>query len=109
MLYHFISLFEVSLLLFILSLILAASAEKNGQKSFLQHRWLVRLGDASYGLYMYQYGVCLFFLAVLAFFGLKDHSWMVAASLLSFFVCVVVSLLSFRYFEMPARRWISNL
>lgn len=107
--FHFVSVFEIALLFFIVSLCLAVAAEKNGRTSFLQHPWLVALGDASYGIYMYQYGVSLFFLAVMALLGWSSAGSMFLFASLSLLLCLFVALLSYRYFEMPARRWISNL
>lgn len=106
---HFYSVFEIILALFSLSILFAAAAEKNGHTSFLQSRWLVALGDASYGIYMLHYGVSFFLIALMMTFKIFAAPYTYAGFALSVFVSIGAALLSYRYFEMPARRWISNL
>jgi peptidoglycan/LPS O-acetylase OafA/YrhL len=61
-------------------------------------RWLVNLGNASYALYLIHTPI----LALFLHFGLVTRAFYPAYLA----VCVGLSLLSFRYFETPARLWL---
>ena len=65
---------------------------------WLCSRWLVALGNASYALYLIHMPILSLFLQ----FHLVTHAfYLVYLSL-----CVGLSLLSFRFFETPARLWL---
>lgn len=77
----------------------AFSGSKGWPVRLLSVRWLVVLGEASFGLYLFQFPVLHLFQAI----G-WDKSPMFYPLYLA--VSVGVSLLSFYYFETPMRKWI---
>jgi peptidoglycan/LPS O-acetylase OafA/YrhL len=73
-------------------------------------RWLARqdtlilLGEASFSLYMWHHMVL-----TLGNLYLPKNMWAPAAAFLAMGTSIVVSVVSFRYFETPARRIVSKL
>lgn len=61
--------------------------------------WLVVLGEASYGLYLIHFPINKYWEKV----GLSEHLWLYPVYL---GMAVGISVLSFYYFETPARQWI---
>jgi peptidoglycan/LPS O-acetylase OafA/YrhL len=68
---------------------------------WLCSRWLIALGNASYALYLIHMPILSLFLQ----FHLVTHVFY----LVYLALCVGLSLLSFRYFETPARLWLLEL
>jgi peptidoglycan/LPS O-acetylase OafA/YrhL len=75
----------------------ALSAAPTVVSRWLSARWLVLLGEASYGLYLIHFPVLFLFL----------HFHWTAPLLYPLYLalCIMVSVLSIRYFETPARNW----
>jgi peptidoglycan/LPS O-acetylase OafA/YrhL len=100
---------ELALACFALTVLLAAAAEQNGARSRLQHPRWVHLGDASYSLYMWHMPLKVGVFAVMGkLFGLGLAPMWTAAAL-SYALSLAVALLCYRWFEMPARRWLVGL
>lgn len=72
----------------------------------MEHKPLVFLGEASYGIYILQYPVFFFVNYALVSVGLYDHA---AIFYISFAVLILVSSLSYKYFETPLRVRIRNI
>jgi peptidoglycan/LPS O-acetylase OafA/YrhL len=66
---------------------------------WLESKWLVVLGEASYGLYLIQLPVAHLFTKL----GLTGSAWNYPLYLSA---CIGLSVASFYYFETPARKWI---
>ena len=60
-------------------------------------RWLVNLGNAGYALYLIHMPILFLF---------QHFRWVTQAFFRLLALCVVLSLLSFHYFETPARFWL---
>ena len=64
----------------------------------LRHRWLLVLGESSFMLYMVQY--------LLARYVLRWTGWAHGNFLISVPLALLLSVLLWRWFEQPARRWL---
>ncbi len=64
------------------------------------HRWLVLLGEASYALYLLHVIVAVWFYQYLHIAPTR------VAYLLYLTIAVAVSIVSYKYFEVPARQWV---
>jgi peptidoglycan/LPS O-acetylase OafA/YrhL len=100
---------ELTLLCFAATVLLAAAAEHNGRTSRLQQPCWVRLGDASYSLYMWHMPLKVGVFAVTAKLFGAGPGPMWAAAGLSYTLSLMVALLCHRWFEMPVRRWLVGL
>lgn len=84
-----------------------AARAGNAAGSVLSHAWLVRLGDASYGLYILQAPLAGWFLFATKPF-VADWKTRPALVLLFFVLVTTASLLSFTFIETPCRRWLQQ-
>jgi peptidoglycan/LPS O-acetylase OafA/YrhL len=84
------------------SLLLALAAGPTLLSRLLARRWLVRLGEASYSLYLIHWLP----LAILLRFAEQGHRPPPVLSLLALAGVVLVSLASHTFIEQPARRWV---
>jgi peptidoglycan/LPS O-acetylase OafA/YrhL len=66
---------------------------------WLSQRWLVVLGEASFGLY-------LLHAVVLHWYRGIDGKMTVEQFVVYLFLCIGLSVLSFYYFETPLRKWV---
>ena len=89
---------------FFLIIILTLASDTTRLSKALSHPWLVRLGDASYALYILH--VPLRWL--LERFLISIHTTMTYGFMFSFYVpaVVIISILVFVYIERPARDWL---
>lgn len=95
----------VTISLFAAVIYFAARRAGNAVGSVLSHPWLVRLGDASYGLYLLQAPLADWFLFATRPF-VADWKTRPALVLLFFAVVTIVSLLAFTFIETPCRHWL---
>lgn len=81
--------------------ILIFSSAKYPLTSILNSSWMVLLGEASYGLYLFHIPVFHLWIAL---------HWDRTQALYPVYlaVCILVSLFSFKYFETPMRLWLMN-
>jgi peptidoglycan/LPS O-acetylase OafA/YrhL len=100
---------ELTLICFAMVVLFAAMAEQNGAASRLQHPRWVRLGDASYSLYMWHMPLKVGVFAVMAKLFGTSLAPMWGAAILSFALSLAVALVCYRWFEMPVRRWLVGL
>lgn len=84
------------------------AAQLHRDTSVLAHRWFVHLGDASYGIYMLHTPVIFACLALVRAFGLTSMGQLIAVAFAGLAFTTALALASFRWFESPARRWISG-
>ena len=102
---HFDARDEWALIAFAFVVLLAAAAEQNGEKSVLQKRGFVLLGDASYALYMWHMPIKFGVFAVIGkIFGTSLPPMWVAA-ILSYTIAVFVALVCYRIFEIPIKNY----
>ena len=94
--------------LFPLVIALFAAAERSGVESRLGRGIWLRLGDASYGVYLLHTGVILVSLLALRQLGLDSPLKMLALALAGTAATTGLAMLSFRWFENPARRWLGG-
>ena len=80
-------------------IILAAASGNSAINSVFGSRWLVQLGEASFALYLLHMPLSYPFRTVI-----QTHQ--VAGPFVYLLTCILLSLLSFKYVEVPARRWI---
>jgi peptidoglycan/LPS O-acetylase OafA/YrhL len=91
-------------------LVIAAAAQLDlgGAPSFLRHRWMVRLGEWSYALYLVHATVIY---ALIELIGARtsvtyvNAAWLAAVSV----VCTGVSAALYRFFEHPIEAWLRGL
>jgi len=85
--------------------LVAAMLEPRGRTLWLaRSRWL---GDASYGIYLWHFPVQLMLLLAVPGLATNHQLARSPAFLVAFLMSVVaIALVSFRYFESPARRWL---
>jgi peptidoglycan/LPS O-acetylase OafA/YrhL len=82
----------------IAGVIWALSAAPTAVSRWLSARWLVTLGEASYGLYLIHFPLLILFLSF-HWTGSLVYPLYLA-------LCIGVSVLSFHYFETPTRKWL---
>ncbi|MFM9975397.1 MAG: acyltransferase family protein [Beijerinckiaceae bacterium] len=100
---------EWALAAFALVVVLAAASEQNGAKSRLQTPRFVQLGDASYALYMWHMPIKVGIFAIMGkVFGTALLP-MWSAAIISFATALMVALVCYRIFELPARRFLLDL
>jgi peptidoglycan/LPS O-acetylase OafA/YrhL len=94
-------------------LVWALSRENTGVSRWLSTKWLVILGDASYGLYLIHLPMLHlarpFLLHLLV--GVTSHQFRtryIVSFLIYLGLCIVLSIASFYWIESPARKWISR-
>ncbi|WP_122818803.1 acyltransferase family protein [Nocardioides pantholopis] len=84
----------------LLLIVAAASADRAGCRSWLRTPWLVRLGEASFALYMVHYLLLLMWVELV---GSSSDAWRgLAAVCMSCIVSIGVSVAAYRWFERPA-------
>jgi peptidoglycan/LPS O-acetylase OafA/YrhL len=94
-------------------LVWALSRENTAVSRLLSTKWLVILGDASYGLYLIHLPVLHLAQPLLLHLhaGVTFHQFR-ARYIISFLtylgLCIVLSIASFYWIESPARRWIAR-
>ncbi|MBU2582948.1 MAG: acyltransferase [Alphaproteobacteria bacterium] len=100
---------EIIIGAFAVAILLTALAETRGGVGPRFGLVMKSLGDASYGLYMLHTLVGLFIFKA----AMPKIEWLgenqLAAALLAFVLSLMAALLSYRLFEVPARRWINSL
>jgi peptidoglycan/LPS O-acetylase OafA/YrhL len=66
-------------------------------------KWPSKLGVITYGLYCLHFIVISYTIAATKLFSFNDHVWQVVffETILSFMITIVVSLISYRFFEAP--------
>jgi peptidoglycan/LPS O-acetylase OafA/YrhL len=94
-------------------LVWALSQENTGVSRLLSTKWLVILGDASYGLYLIHLPVLHLALPLLQhqLAGVTSHQFRIRyiISFLTYLgLCIVLSIASFYWIESPARKWIAR-
>lgn len=105
----FVPLRVVTIGLLALVVLLAAIAERGNAPSFVSSRLFGRLGDASYAIYMIHGVPAIPIVFVLRKFGALGTPLAAGAALATYFAVLIAACLIYRYFETPARRWISSL
>lgn len=90
----------VSLIVFVFAL------QRGCISKLLRNRVLVYLGEISFGVYMFHFLVLDVFIRVVARMGLKLSASLSFAIVL--LITLLVSSLSFHYFEKPANRWVKK-
>lgn len=96
----------VALLPLVIGLI--ALAERSGAPSALGRGVWLKLGEASYGVYMLHTFVALCCLAMMRHFGLTTPLGMVFIALVGVVGSTVAALISFRHFENPLRIYLGG-
>ena len=94
--------------LFPLLVATTTAAQLKENSSVLAHRWFVHLGDASYGIYMLHTPVIFICLALVRALGLTSAGQLIAVACAGLAVTTALAMASYRWFETPARRWISG-
>jgi peptidoglycan/LPS O-acetylase OafA/YrhL len=94
-------------------LVWALSRENTGVSRWLSTKWLVILGDASYGLYLIHLPVLHLARPLLLHLvaGVSSHQFRtryVVSFLIYLGLCIVLSIASFYWIESPARKWIAR-
>jgi peptidoglycan/LPS O-acetylase OafA/YrhL len=66
-------------------------------------KWPSKLGVITYGLYCLHFIVISYTIAATKLFSFNDHVWQVVffETILSLMITIVVSLISYRFFEAP--------
>lgn len=100
---------EPILIGFALILFCAANAELAGAPTVLATPIFARLGDASFAIYLLHRVLNIPFVFLARKFGLLGTAAAPAVALGTYLLCVGLSLLCFKYFETPARRYIGDL
>ena len=99
---------ELVLPLFCLLVASVALADLGGEASMLKSRILARLGDSSYALYMCHVLVSVPFLLAARHLQLLAPPWSFAFAAASYGTAIALSLLSYSFFELPVRRWLTK-
>jgi peptidoglycan/LPS O-acetylase OafA/YrhL len=94
-------------------LVWALSRENTGVSRGLSTKWLVILGDASYGLYLIHLPVLHLARPLLLHLltGVTSHQFRtryIVSFLIYLGLCIVLSIASFYWIESPARKWIAR-
>lgn len=97
---------ELVLPIFCSLIVFAALADAGGVPSVMKSRALLVLGESSYALYMLHVLVSVPLLIAARRLHLIETPWTFAFAFASFGIAIVLSLLSYRYFERPIRSWI---
>jgi peptidoglycan/LPS O-acetylase OafA/YrhL len=100
---------SVVIALFPILVTVTAAAQMRSSDTVLSHPFLVHLGDASYGVYMLHTPVIFACLALVRRLGLTSGGQLIAVAIFGLIVTTGLALVSFRWFETPARRWISGI
>ena len=87
---------------------LIAMAERGGEQTLLARPICATLGDASYGVYMLHSMVQIASLVVLRKLGLSTIPELIALAIAGTIVATLLAIVSYRWFEMPARKWLSR-
>ncbi|MBY6241150.1 acyltransferase [Methylosinus sp. Sm6] len=100
---------ELLLPVFCSLIALAALADAGGAPTLMKSRVLLALGASSYALYMSHVLVSVPLLIVARRLHLIETPWTFAFAFASFGITIVLSLLSYRYFERPMRSWMMRV
>ncbi len=95
---------ELVLIVFALLIVAAALADRGGAPTILKGELLSSLGKSSYGLYMLHVLLSLPILFFLRRLQLIDTGWSLIAACATYIIAIVLSLVSYRFFETPMRR-----
>lgn len=87
---------------------LIALAERGGDDTILARPAFAALGDASYGLYMLHSMVQIASLVLVRKFGLTSIPELIAVAIAGTVAATLLAIASYRWFEMPARTWLSK-
>ena len=85
-----------------------AITERGGRRTFLQHRYCVMLGDASYAVYLLHTMFQVATLMLARKLGFTQWPELIALALAGTVIIVTVSIFCYRWFEAPARRLLSR-
>ena len=99
---------EFVLVLFAFLIMSAALADQGGAPSIMKGRLLSSLGQSSYGLYMLHVLLSLPVLLMLRRLHLIDTYWSLIAALMVYVAAIMLSLASYRFFEIPIRKWLTG-
>ena len=94
--------------LFPIAVGLIAATERGGARSRLANAFCGHMGDASYGIYLLHMFVQIAAVQVVRKFGLTSPVELVVMSFVVLIVATLLAMASYRWFEMPARRWMSR-
>lgn len=100
---------ELVLPVFCSLIVFAALADAGKVPSVMKNRVLLVLGESSYALYMSHVLVSVPLLVAARRLHLIETPWTFAFAFASFGITIVLSLLSYRYFERPMRSWITRV
>lgn len=93
---------------FVFAIGVLAIVERGGEKSILQHRFCVMLGDASYAVYLLHTMFQVATLALARKLGITSGAGLIVLATLGTLLIVTCSVLCYRLFENPARRYLSR-
>jgi peptidoglycan/LPS O-acetylase OafA/YrhL len=99
----------VTIGLLALLVLLAAIAERGNTPSFVSSRLFGRLGDASYAIYMIHGIPAIPLVFVLRKLGALGTPLAAGVAIGTYVAVLIAACLIYRYFETPARRWLSSL
>ncbi len=91
---------------FMALMILVFAFSKGGVSSFLSRKYFVLLGELSFAFYMFHNLVLMYMKQSGALF-FKTHQ--VSGGFIAFFATLLISCLSYAYFEIPMRGWIKKM
>ncbi len=97
---------RIVILLFMVLIVLAASAEMHGARGFLTHPLMVYMGDASYAMYMLHPLIGTILVAVIGkrVLGLDGHALAAWSMLAGIGATCIIAPLCYSYFERPVRK-----
>lgn len=98
----------IILVAFVAAVGVIAATERGGATSMLQNPFCVRLGDASYGVYLLHTMVQVATLVLVRKLGLSDWPSLIAIAAAGTLVIILMAMASFTWFETPARRFLSR-
>jgi len=93
---------------FVIGVGLIAAAERGGEKTFLQSAICIRLGDASYAVYLLHTMFQVATLALARKLGVSDWPSLVALAIFGSAAILATSVACYAWFENPARRFFSR-
>jgi len=92
---------------FLILFIVTLSLDKTKLSTFLDHRWLVILGETAYAVYILSAPVYWIYERALFSSSLKNPEYILSATYLP--VMIFVGLISYFYIDPPLRRWMKKI